>query len=101
MASGVLGLHGLLVLLPVEEESGKGLASVTVRSHSMEESHVWEIPNNMICAIRRIAQLMGVCQIPAFLEQNATATQMGLGHAGHVQQVSLAMVQSVRILMSV
>lgn len=42
---------------------------------------------------------MGVCQTPAFLEQNATATQMGLGHAGHVQQVSLAMVQSVKILM--
>lgn len=42
---------------------------------------------------------MGVCQILAFLEQNATVTQMGLGHVGHAQQVTLAMVLSVRILM--
>lgn len=42
---------------------------------------------------------MGVCQILAFLEQNATVTQMGLGHVGHAQQVTLAMVPSARILM--
>lgn len=60
MASGVLGLHGLPALLPVEEEFVRGLASVTAQSHSMEESHVWEIPSNMICAIRRTAQLVGV-----------------------------------------
>lgn len=54
--------------------------------------------HNLIDAFMCLFQ-MGVCQTPAFLEQNATATQMGLGHAGHVQQVSLAMVQSVKILM--
>lgn len=60
MASGVLGLRGLPALSPVEEEFVRGLASVTVQSHSMGESRVWEIPSNMICAIRRIAQLVGI-----------------------------------------
>lgn len=60
MASGVLGLHGLPALSPVEEEFVRGLGSVTVQSHSMGESHAWEIPSNMICAIRRIAQLVGI-----------------------------------------
>lgn len=60
MAGGVLGLHGLPALLPVEEEFVRGLVSVTVQSHSMEESHVLEIPSNMICAIKRIAQLVGI-----------------------------------------
>jgi len=60
MAGGVLGRRGLPAPLPVEEESVRGLASVTVQSRSTEESPVWEIPSNMICAIRRIAQSVGI-----------------------------------------
>lgn len=54
---------------------------------------------NSICAFFVCLFQMAVCQILAFLEQNATVTRMDLGHVGRVQQVFLAMAQSVRILM--
>lgn len=55
-------------------------------------------PNSIYASSLCLFQMV-VCQILAFLEQNATVTQMDLGHVGHVQQVFLAMAQSVKILM--